>query len=78
LILENARGQLVGIEVKAAATGAAFKQGIIFYTGNPIVPFGKHLHAVPQRLVGISRKAKGNKVISNVYYLLYLSALRAQ
>jgi len=57
--------KLVGIEVKAAAsvqssdfkglrafaeaTGKSFHRGILLYTGQEIVPFGKNLHAVPVR-----------------------------
>jgi predicted AAA+ superfamily ATPase len=63
LVLENKSGELVGIEIKAAQTvtekdfrglkvlaeltGESFKQGIVFYTGKEIIPFGKNLFAVP-------------------------------
>jgi len=62
-VLENRRGDLIGIEVKAAATITSkdfnglrhlrettpqqFKRGVIFYTGEQVVPFDEHLVAVP-------------------------------
>ena len=63
LLLENRRGDIVGIEVKSAgtvtesdfhplknlaeATGRKFRRGIILYTGQESIPFGKDLMAVP-------------------------------
>lgn len=63
VLLEDARGRLVGIEVKASATvgasdfkglrtlaeltGRRFRRGIVLYTGSELVPFGPKLHAVP-------------------------------
>jgi predicted AAA+ superfamily ATPase len=63
IILEDARGSMVGIEVKASGTvtskdvqslrivaetlGRKFIRGIILYTGSEIVPFGPNLHAIP-------------------------------
>ena len=63
LVLEDAVGDLVGIEVKGSATvtssdfkglrtlqGVAegrFKRGIVLYAGNEVVPFGPLLFAVP-------------------------------
>jgi uncharacterized protein len=63
LVLEDAAGRAVGIEVKASATvassdfkglrhlstllGDRFVRGVLLYGGTEIVPFGKHLHAVP-------------------------------
>jgi predicted AAA+ superfamily ATPase len=63
LILEDAAGRIVGIEVKAAVSldahdlrglkalaelsGDRFIRGIVFYLGNVVVPFGKNLWAVP-------------------------------
>ena len=63
LVLEDASGQLVGIEVKAGATverhdfrgletmaaavGKRFVRGVVLYTGNVAVPFGERLHALP-------------------------------
>lgn len=62
-VLENRRGDLVGIEVKAAATISGkdfnglrhlrettphqFKRGVVFYTGEQVVPFDEQLVAVP-------------------------------
>lgn len=62
-VLENPSGQVVGIEVKAAASvtqrdfgglqrvasaaGSAFVQGILLYDGEQAVSFGKNLRAVP-------------------------------
>ena len=62
-ILQNAEGQVVGIEVKAAASvtrrdfaglervasaaGIAFVQGIVLYDGNQTLSFGKNLRAAP-------------------------------
>ena len=63
IVLEDARGQLVGIEVKAGASvgkkdfsglsvfselvGSRFLKGIVLYTGNRVVSFGENLFAVP-------------------------------
>jgi uncharacterized protein len=63
LIAENAAGQLIGIEIKAAAsvgtsdlrglkrlasiTGKRFKLGIIFYDGLETLPLGERVWAVP-------------------------------
>jgi len=57
------RKMLVGIEVKSSATvgpndfkglkvlsatlGEQFHRGIVLYTGQTVVPFGKNLHALP-------------------------------
>jgi predicted AAA+ superfamily ATPase len=62
-VLEDARGRLVGIEVKKTAspnsgdfkglrhlreqTGKRFLRGILLYTGSASVAFGPNLHAVP-------------------------------
>lgn len=62
-VLEDARGRLVGIEVKKTAsptnsdfkglrhlseqTGKKFLRGILLYTGSNNVTFGANLHAVP-------------------------------
>ncbi len=62
-VLENQAGQLVGIEVKNSVTVSAsdfkglayleqelkekFVRGIVLYTGDQVVPFGKKLYAVP-------------------------------
>lgn len=63
LVIENRRGAVVGIEVKASATvsgkdfsglkklasacGDNFSAGIVFYDHDQIVPFGENLFAVP-------------------------------
>jgi uncharacterized protein len=63
LVLEDASGRLVGIEVKAGATverrdfrgleafaaavGDRFVRGIVVYTGEISVPFANRLHAIP-------------------------------
>lgn len=63
LVLEDRAGNLVGIEVKSAASlrrrdfrglevlaelaGPRFVRGVVLYTGAQIVPFGENLHAVP-------------------------------
>jgi predicted AAA+ superfamily ATPase len=63
VVMEDAAGRIVGIEIKAAATltgrdfaalkdfsenmGDAFHHGIILYTGSEPVSFGKNLHALP-------------------------------
>ena len=63
LILEDAAGRVVGIEVKAAVSldahdlrglkalaelsGNRFVRGIVFYLGDVVAPFGKNLWAVP-------------------------------
>jgi predicted AAA+ superfamily ATPase len=63
LVLENRRGQVVAIEVKAASTiraedfrglrhlaerlGDDFRLGVVFYTGDSTLPFGPKLRAVP-------------------------------
>ena len=63
LLLESAAGMVVGIEVKASSTvspsdfnglralaemtGDCFVRGIVLYTGDQVIPFGEHLHAIP-------------------------------
>ena len=63
IVLEDASGRVVGIEVKASATvrsqdfkglryladllGDRFLRGIVLYTGDQHVPFGANLHALP-------------------------------
>lgn len=63
IILENRAGELVGIEVKASSSvnpndfknlqmladslPKRFKRGIILYTGNQFLSFGKNLYLVP-------------------------------
>ena len=62
-MFENNRGQIVGVEVKAAATlrsgdwkwlakladarGNAFSAGIVVYAGEQTIPLGRKLWAVP-------------------------------
>jgi predicted AAA+ superfamily ATPase len=62
-VLENAGGQIVGIEVKAAASitrrdfaglervaaaaGSGFVQGILLYDGDQTLSFGERLRAAP-------------------------------
>ncbi len=66
-VLENERRDVVGIEVKAAAsaaevdfrglkrladhTGKAFRLGVLLYDGEQIVPFGPRLFAMPYRVL---------------------------
>ncbi|MFC1629058.1 ATP-binding protein [Gemmatimonadota bacterium] len=63
LVLEDRKGSLTGIEIKASETVRAedfnglqflaearpkkFRNGILLYTGSEVVPFGKNLFAVP-------------------------------
>ncbi|HUT58236.1 MAG TPA: ATP-binding protein [Phycisphaerae bacterium] len=63
IVLESPSGSVVGIEVKASASvraadakglhaladaaGPRFVRGIVLYSGDEVVPFGKRLHAVP-------------------------------
>ena len=63
VVLETPSGEVVGVEVKSAASvsaadfkglralaelaGPRFHRGIVLYTGAEVVPFAKNLHAVP-------------------------------
>ena len=63
LVVENRRGEIVGIEVKASATlssadfsglrklaaacGCNFVHGIVLYDSDQVVPFGENLSALP-------------------------------
>ena len=63
IVIEDNRGYIIGIEVKLSATPSPkdfsglkilqahlrekFVRGVLVYTGNDVVPFGKDLHAVP-------------------------------
>jgi len=63
LVVENAAGRLIGIEVKSAATlrpndlrglkrladlaGDAFRLGVILYDGSDVIPMGDRFRAVP-------------------------------
>jgi len=69
-VLENRAGNIVGVEVKTAATvtsndfsglselkdltGKQFLRGIVIYTGNKTVPFGENLYAVPVSALWLS------------------------
>ena len=62
-VLEDAAGQVAGVEVKAAATvgkadfkglealraaaGERFRRGVVLYTGDEVVPFGERMCAAP-------------------------------
>ena len=62
-VLENRRGQVVGVEVKAASTvrsedfaglrllderlGDDFRVGVVLYTGTATLPFGPKMRAIP-------------------------------
>ncbi|MGH3845938.1 MAG: DUF4143 domain-containing protein, partial [Pseudonocardiaceae bacterium] len=62
-VLENRRGQVIGVEVKASSTvraedfrglrhlaqrlGEDFVVGIVLYTGDQTLPFGPQLRAMP-------------------------------
>ncbi|WP_281024480.1 MULTISPECIES: DUF4143 domain-containing protein [unclassified Rhizobium] len=63
IVIENRRGRIVGIEIKAAATascadfsglrilaeasGEKFVSGFVLYDHQKVVPFGERLYAVP-------------------------------
>lgn len=63
IILEDRQGRIAGIEVKSASTvksddfkgirflkeavGGELVSGIVFYTGDKIIPFGSNLYAIP-------------------------------
>jgi hypothetical protein len=63
IVLESPSGDLVGLEVKAGGTveagdfrglramaeqvGKRFRQGVVLYSGQQVVPFDKDMHAVP-------------------------------
>lgn len=62
IVLENEKGEIAGIEVKASSTVKTddfkglkylsqnikqFKKGIVLYTGKSVVPFGNNLFAMP-------------------------------
>lgn len=62
-VLEDPKGRVVGVEVKASATlsssdaaplkklskelGARFVRGVVLYSGDAVVPFDKNVHGVP-------------------------------
>ncbi|MCK5540241.1 MAG: ATP-binding protein [Deltaproteobacteria bacterium] len=63
IVMEQNGGEIIGIEVKAAATvtekdfkglkklhatvGKSWKAGIVFYDGDMVLPFGEKMYAVP-------------------------------
>jgi len=63
IVLEDARGKVVGIEVKSGTrlggqdfkglrilgemAGKHFHRGIVLYTGSEAIPFGLNLYALP-------------------------------
>jgi predicted AAA+ superfamily ATPase len=63
IVLEDARGKVVGIEVKSGTrlgeqdfkglrvlqevAGEHFQRGIVLYTGSEVIPFGLNLYALP-------------------------------
>ena len=67
LVLERGAGQIVGVEVKAAATvtaadfrglrklkdasGRGFASGVVLYDGETVAGFGGDMHAVPIRML---------------------------
>jgi uncharacterized protein len=67
IILENRAGNILGIEVKSTSVltkkdfrnfeilaedlGSKFLRGIILYTGDKVLPFGKNLYALPANLL---------------------------
>ena len=75
LVLEDASGRVVGLEVKAASTasssdfdglralaetaGKAFVQGVVLYLGRACVPFGPHLTALPLDSLWAGKPAEG-------------------
>ena len=69
MVFERANGQIIGVEVKASASvkgqdfkglsvlaefsGRAFEQGVLFYTGQEILPFKQNdrtFYALPMSL----------------------------
>lgn len=71
LVLEDAAGRLVGVEVKAsstlsggdvrglqalaAAAGKRWVRGVVLYTGTEIIPFAGNLHGLPLALLWAGR-----------------------
>ncbi len=63
IVIEDARGRIIGVEVKAAATvttadfsglrklaeacGSRFAMGLVLYDHDTLAPFGKQLYAAP-------------------------------
>jgi predicted AAA+ superfamily ATPase len=77
LVLEDARGRVVGIEVKktasprsddfrglrefAEAAGKKFVRGIVLYTGESAVGFGPNLYAVPVSALWETKQVAGKR-----------------
>ncbi|HRT56697.1 MAG TPA: ATP-binding protein [Candidatus Paceibacterota bacterium] len=71
LVLEDAAGRLVGVEVKASSTlsggdvrglqalagvaGRRWVRGVVLYTGTEIIPFAANLHGLPLGLLWAGR-----------------------
>ena len=63
IVIEDNRGYVIGVEVKRSSSPSPgdfsglkvlqdhlkekFVRGVLIYTGKDVVPFGKHLHAIP-------------------------------
>ncbi len=78
VVLQNAAGQLAAIEVKSKSSvskndfkglevlkeslGERFIKGILFYSGEKILPFGKKLFAVPISLIWSAPDSQKNKL----------------
>jgi hypothetical protein len=76
-VLEDSRGRVVGIEVKAGATvgagdfrgldvlaetaGRKFHRGVVLYAGSESVPFGARRHALPFRSLWETREARARR-----------------
>lgn len=77
LVLEDARGRVVGIEVKksasprtddfrglrelAAAAGKKFVRGVVLYTGDTAVGFGPSMQAVPVSAIWETKRSSGGR-----------------
>ena len=78
VLLEDAAGRIVGVEVKSRASvtardfrslralaellGDRFVRGVVLYTGPTGVPFGERLHALPVSWLWRGRPASGDRV----------------
>jgi hypothetical protein len=77
LVLEDDRGKVVGIEVKASGTvgpqdfkglrvlaeisGKHFHRGILLYNGSEMIPFGSNMHALPLNSLWSLGSDRGDK-----------------